>query len=280
MIELRPGVQIDYAIDRVQWAASEANNAANRITGNHPSDAASHYLRWTEDATGQLGNVLTPDAVTEIVQTQAYWQLRAATGAEPRLLSAVLGELRNRQARLEAIGQELTRWHRRWASDPAAYTIVVPDTTMFLEPNQAFQDIEWQQTVGGQQALRVVVPLAVIDELDRLKRQGNNTTARSARDAIRCLSATLPLRVESCTHLHLPYKASIESISTRYEMTRRPACCSAGSASGVGHTVRPSGTGAFGEHVWAGRSCTVGCEPALVVGRPCDWSGCAVSAYP
>src|SRR3954468_11492339 len=26
--------------------------------------------------------------------------------------------------------------------------------------------------------------------------------------------------------------------------------------------------------------CSVGCEPVLVGGRPCDWSGCAVSAYP
>jgi hypothetical protein len=38
--------------------------------------------------------------------------------------------------------------------------------------------------------------------------------------------------------------------------------------------------GPSGEHVWAGRSCSLGCEPVLVVGRPCDWSGCAVSAYP
>ncbi len=37
---------------------------------------------------------------------------------------------------------------------------------------------------------------------------------------------------------------------------------------------------AFGEHVWAGRLCSVGCEPVLVVGRLCGWSGCAASAYP
>jgi hypothetical protein len=37
---------------------------------------------------------------------------------------------------------------------------------------------------------------------------------------------------------------------------------------------------AFGEHVWAGRSYSVDCEPVLVVGGPCDWSGCTASAYP
>jgi hypothetical protein len=67
---------------------------------------------------------------------------------------------------------------------------------------------------------------------------------------------------------------------TRYEIPRESACCSAGSASRVGHTVRSSRTGAFGEHVWAGRSYSMGCEPVLVVGRPCDWSGCRRRSRP
>jgi hypothetical protein len=45
-----------------------------------------------------------------------------------------------------------------------------------------------------------------------------------------------------------------------------------------GVTVRDRGI--LGERAWAGRWCTVGCEPALVVGRPCDSPGCAVSANP
>lgn len=45
-----------------------------------------------------------------------------------------------------------------------------------------------------------------------------------------------------------------------------------------GETVRNRGI--CEESVWAGRSCSMGCEPVLVDGRPCDLSGCAVSANP
>jgi hypothetical protein len=46
-------------------------------------------------------------------------------------------------------------------------------------------------------------------------------------------------------------------------------------------TVRPSGTGASGSNAgWVGRSYTLGFEPVLVVGRPCDLPGCAASANP
>jgi hypothetical protein len=204
---------MDYAIDRVRWAASEANKTANRTTGHHPSDAVGYYLSWTEDATGQLGNVLTADAVTDVVQTQAFWQLRAATGAEPRLLATVLHELRNRQTALEALADELRRWRRRWTSE-SAYVIVVPDTSMFLDPDRGFPDIDWRQVVDNQQSpLRVVVPLAVIDELDRLKRQGNSTTANRAKAAIRWLCGTLPLRLDARTRLDVPYDASIEVLT-------------------------------------------------------------------
>jgi hypothetical protein len=72
----------------------------------------------------------------------------------------------------------------------------------------------------------------------------------------------------------------LDAIGIRYEMRWRLACVSFSPARLVGRMVRPSGTAVFEEHVWAGRSCLVGCEPVFVVGRPCDLSGCAVSAYP
>src|SRR6266496_749077 len=71
-------------------APSQLRNFALARVNPQVLTIARHYLRWTEDATGQLGNLLAADAVTEIVQTQAYWQLRAATGAEPRFRSRAI----------------------------------------------------------------------------------------------------------------------------------------------------------------------------------------------
>jgi len=53
---------------------------------------------------------------------------------------------------------------------------------------------------------------------------------------------------------------------------------SAGGWLAYGATVRDRGAGS--EAGWAGRSCSVGWEPVLVGGRPCDLPGCAVRADP
>jgi hypothetical protein len=53
------------------------------------------------------------------------------------------------------------------------------------------------------------------------------------------------------------------------------------SASGSVSTVRPSGPRGIGsERGWAGRSYTLRFERVLVLGRPCDLPGCALSANP
>jgi hypothetical protein len=48
--------------------------------------------------------------------------------------------------------------------------------------------------------------------------------------------------------------------------------------SAYGATVRDRGAGS--EAGWAGRCCSMGREPVLVGGRPCDLPGCAVRADP
>jgi hypothetical protein len=51
--------------------------------------------------------------------------------------------------------------------------------------------------------------------------------------------------------------------------------------SGWVSTVRPSGQGHPGANAGrAGRNRSMGLEPALVLGRPCDSPGCASSANP
>jgi hypothetical protein len=76
----------------------------------------------------------------------------------------------------------------------------------------------------------------------------------------------------------------LDAVGIPYEMARCrlwPPTASAPVASGLVSTVRPSGTGASrSKRGRAGRSCSMGFEPVLVGGRPCDLPGCAASANP
>jgi predicted ribonuclease YlaK len=67
---------------------------------------------------------------------------------------------------------------------------VVPDTNMFLD-QEPFETIDWA-TLFGAQIARIIVPIVVIHELDRLKRQGNQATSRAARHALSWLKDVLP----------------------------------------------------------------------------------------
>jgi len=211
VIDLRVGTSLANSIDRVRWAATEAGNV--NVVGIAAHEVLNNYLRWTEDAAGQLGNVLPRSTVTDLLHTPAYWHFRGADGTQPRLIPALLRELDTQKATLEEIAAGLVAAEIRWAGGLGeAYTIAVPDTTMFLNGDAPFEDIDWRQVTNSRPSVRVVVPLAVVDELDRLKRQGNNTTSKLARYSINWLDEHLPFAVDQRTRLATEgiYKTTIE----------------------------------------------------------------------
>jgi hypothetical protein len=162
-----------------------ANEAGNARSG----DMYGRYITWTENAERMLGNDFEPETVDELIHTTRYWTLRTSPDMH-RLPALVDAELASRQTVLEAAEQTLRRERDRWRARPA--TLVVVDTNIFLEPGRSILDTDWLTLMNSRPGVRLVVPLIVIHELDRLKRQGNSTTARLAREAIRWLATTLP----------------------------------------------------------------------------------------
>lgn len=149
-----------------------------------------------------LRGVLDPDTWIDLLHTTRHWQLRNATAHTPRLIPSVLAELDSRSLVINAVRQALLDEQTRWKPlGGLTHTIAVPDTMMFLDPRAPFESIDWRQTTHSLDSVRVVVPLLAIDELDRLKRQGNSTTAKAAQAAIRWLADKLPSRPADRTPL-------------------------------------------------------------------------------
>jgi len=96
--------------------------------------------------------------------------------------------MERRQRALDALAAELEGERLR----SGASTLVVPDTNLFLQKDAPVAEIDWPSLVQGDDAVRLVVPLVVVHELDRLKRQGNSTTATLARTSLRWLLDVLP----------------------------------------------------------------------------------------
>lgn len=163
-----------------------ANEAGNARSGN----MYERYIAWTEDAERMLGNIAEPDVVADLVHTARYWTLRTVPTETHRLPAMVDAELEDRQRAFGKAEKDLRTQRQRWRREAA--TLVVVDTNIFLQPDRPIQDVDWLAVANSRPGVRLVVPLVVVHELDRLKRQGNTTTAKLARDAIRWLAATLP----------------------------------------------------------------------------------------
>jgi hypothetical protein len=191
VIALRVGATAESAVHQLRYVADQAGNVTGASSGRAQIQGVEDYLRWTETAERMLANVLPPDLVSDLIHTRRYWALRATTGGEPRLTPLLLDEVTARKRELDDLAAEFEVERRRWLGDPVL--LAVPDTNMFLQKDAPFESINWPGALECDTDVRIVLPIVVIHELDRLKRQGNNTTQKMARDALKWLSATLPM---------------------------------------------------------------------------------------
>lgn len=190
VIAIQPGTTAEQAVAQMRRTVQEAANVAGASAGRTPIQVVEHYLRWAEDAERMLTNVLDVSLVSEILHTTRYWSLRTSRSDDLRLTPTVLVEMESRRQHLERLVKELDLEQQRWSGGSA--TIVIPDTNTFLREGEPFEGINWPTVLRSDVEVRLVVPLVVIHELDRLKRQGNSATAKLARAALRWLNSTLP----------------------------------------------------------------------------------------
>ncbi len=190
MLELREGFSAGQAVQALKDTAGDAHNAGSALARPTGEQLLTSYFTWADNAARALGNMLASDLVDDLVHTRNYWTFRSARGDEPNLFGLVLGELDQRKRAFTELAENLEREVRRWQTPSAV--LIVPDTNVFLEEDKPFQDLNWCSfTAGGASDVRVVIPLVVIHELDRLKRTGNNTTRSMARQALKYLRSKL-----------------------------------------------------------------------------------------
>lgn len=155
------------------------------------------YLGWVDNAASRLGRVVGATIADRLVRTRGYELLLgnsgvfgAAVGAnrpEERLLNTmVTNELTARSDVLERAIVELEK-AKRWRSWS---WLVVLDTNVFLHHPQTLEELDLAELVGARdQPVQLLVPLAVVDELDRAKR--NDKTKTRARQSLSYLIRTI-----------------------------------------------------------------------------------------
>lgn len=184
-MRLRDPGGIDRAVQILRDCASQIGNTT--FSGRGSNDARDAWLRWWDQTDRQLRNLFADtELAADLFRTQLEIQ-RMGEEAMPyvhlnRVVDVWRTRLNEAVEHLEAL--------RGFATRPGR--IVVADTSAFIE-GSGLMDANWRQIARAPEAeaVRLIIPILVVEELDDLKRSRNPRVMERARATLKTLWASL-----------------------------------------------------------------------------------------
>jgi hypothetical protein len=234
-MHLRRGVTVEQAIQGLSEIIMESQQPRNIGQPAELRLKLNIYLNWVYGAQTRLRLLFSDTELEDSLLARAYWHVSMSSVPPSPELGRLVGEELVFQAgnpgipgdtggRLgEAVGR-LRQW-RKLAEREG--TICVPDTNALLHYTR-FDQLPWRERVG-QPAVRLVIPLAIIDELDNKKYARREEFQQRAREMLALIDryetaapdAYVPLQ-EGVTFEILPDEPGhFRAASTDQEMLER-----------------------------------------------------------
>ncbi|MDB4872718.1 MAG: hypothetical protein JWL97_3722, partial [Gemmatimonadales bacterium] len=190
-----PGVMRQFVRDALH-AAYLAGHNVYLSSDNGTADLYNAYFAWAHDSARNLRNLISGQDIARLVLTPRYWNLYSVpvASAQP-IREAIKFELEQQGTALQEAYGELDFLEQRWgALDRVQESVfMVADTNVFCQHAERFDKADYAADLGiGDRPLHIVIPLVVVDELDRLKDRGQGAAKTNARDTIRLLDKFLP----------------------------------------------------------------------------------------
>jgi hypothetical protein len=145
-----------------------ATGAIN-LRGSSSNDPHRDYIRWVNDSGQKLGNLLRAEDLDRLVFTRRYWLLQsmahqAALAQVQMLLQAEIAQrARELEETVASLQGQLDRWSR-------SGFFAVADTSFYIHAPEKLQDLDVAQFLTvWEDPIHLLIPILVIDELDRLK---------------------------------------------------------------------------------------------------------------
>ncbi|MGW3231478.1 PIN domain-containing protein [Kitasatospora sp. NPDC001095] len=194
-LALHPGANRENVLQALRDVETEVSNL---YTGSPlgAGELVLAYLEWANNAVERLTSQLSEREIERLVFTRRYEHLLAGaadfgSGSMERFTNSLVRlELRQRQTAFEEAVRRLQEAINR---GPQAALTVVFDTSMFIEHPQELEYIDWAALVGAEfGTVHLMVPIVVIDELDRLKESTNKHVRHRARRALKVIDGLFP----------------------------------------------------------------------------------------
>jgi rRNA-processing protein FCF1 len=188
-MHLRHGVTVEQAIEGLSGIITESQQPRNMGQPAELRLKLNTYLNWVYGAQTRLRLLFSDTDLEDSLLTRAYWHV-SMTSVPP---SPELGRLVDEElvfqaghpgipgdtGRLGEAADRLRQW-RRLAERGGR--ICVPDTNVLLRYTR-FDQLPWRERVG-QLAVRLIIPLAIVDELDNKKYARREEFQQRAREML------------------------------------------------------------------------------------------------
>lgn len=169
----------------IRVVKSEAEGLSN-LSGTRADERLNNYHRWSSQAADQLRYVFDLEQVESLVMTRRHDFLidRATAYNELLINTSVSAEQADRGRVFKELIDSFEKLQAAVETMPGL--LLVPDTNVYLHHERYFDDIGWTGLAQTSAELRVMVPMAVVRELDKNKRaQGNKRVSETNDELVR-----------------------------------------------------------------------------------------------
>jgi hypothetical protein len=180
IISPRPGVRRDNLLQTLR----DVHNSVLNLRGGGSGSAQARvfsYLEWATETTRILDYLVSPADIRRLVPAVGYERLLSAAaltstdiGTQRVLNGMVSLEIDQRvqafESTIAAVRAQIERW-------PLTHAFAVPDTSFYIEHEHKLEEADFQSVLGlPAMPVHVLVPIAVVDELDGLKKSKDRDT--------------------------------------------------------------------------------------------------------
>ncbi|MFF2275756.1 PIN domain-containing protein [Agromyces sp. NPDC058126] len=172
---------VDGAYARSRLSEEIANLESLRGSLNADVEiAASQFIRWSESAERGLTTAYGNPTATSLVRTERFWRIREIDSRTQRPLQLIHLEIERLLDSFKDLLDELDR-ARRVVEVDESEALVILDTNVLVH-GRPFDEVRWNDALNSKR-VKILLPILIIDELDKLK-DGRQERARQPLKAI------------------------------------------------------------------------------------------------
>ncbi|MGI8330336.1 PIN domain-containing protein [Actinomadura scrupuli] len=185
---IRDGFTAEEVIQGLRALIQQADNIHGLIGQQR---AKTEYLNWLGGAERSLRNMFVDGAIADALLTERLWRIDRDYSNPPTqgINLGLRAELEMQASRLSALADGLA--HLATLSQRPGYQTIL-DTNVYLHCTM-FTEVDWR-TELGKEAVRIILPAAILRELDQIKINDRGPRReRACRSSRRWTPCSLPL---------------------------------------------------------------------------------------